>query len=362
MTATDFSRRTLLRLAGGALALSVWPSLAATTATRVYSAATDNQNRHFLCCWSDGQLRFQVPSPGRGHDVILHRPSNSAVFFARRPGRWMLVLDADSGTVKARIDAREGRHFYGHGTFVRNGRYLITAENDYASGGQGILGVYDCADGFKRLEEMPSGGIGPHQLVTLPDDRTLAIANGGILTLPDSNRDILNLDSMQPSLCYLDSNSGRLLSEYRPPHHQLSLRHLDVNEDGQVTIGAQFEGPSNLIQPLLFQHHGEDQLQPLAAEQPVWQAHRHYIASVACAGDQVIATSPRGSCISVWQQGRFQSLEKLHDVAGAAYNTQTRKFMTSNGRGQLVTLGTNTLQLSGRVSGLKWDNHMDITT
>lgn len=361
MTATEFSRRTLLQLAGSALLVGSWPALAAPP-TRVYSAATDARGRHFLCCWSEGHLRFQVPSPGRGHDVILHRPSNSAVFFARRPGRWILVLDADSGNVKAHIKATEGRHFYGHGTFVRNGRYLITAENDYARGGQGVLGVYDSADGFKRLEEMPSGGIGPHQLVTLPDDQTLAVANGGILTLPDSDREMLNLASMQPSLCYVNSLSGQLLGEYRPPHHQLSLRHLDVNDGGQVTIGAQFEGPSNLIHPLLFQHRGEDQLQPLAAEQPVWQAHRHYIASVACAGDRVIATSPRGNCISSWHMGRFKSLEKFNDVAGAAFNSRTREFMTSNGRGQLVTLGDKTLQLSGRVAGLKWDNHMDITT
>ncbi len=361
MTATDLSRRTLLRLAGGALVLGAWPALAATGA-RVYSAATDHQNRHFLCCWSEGQLRFQVPSPGRGHDVILHRPSNSSVFFARRPGRWMLILDADSGAVKAHIHAREGRHFYGHGTFVRKGRYLITAENDYANGGQGVLGVYDCADGFKRLDEMPSGGVGPHQLVTLPDDQTLAVANGGILTLPNAEREMLNLDSMQPSLCYVNSDSGQLLGEYRPPHHQLSLRHLDVNDQGQITIGAQFEGPSKQIHPLLFQHRGEDQLQALSAEPPVWQTHRHYIASVACAGDRVIATSPRGNCISIWQRGEFRALQKLNDVAGAAFNTQSREFMTSNGRGQLVTLGKTSLQLNGRVSNLKWDNHMDITT
>ncbi|WP_372750645.1 DUF1513 domain-containing protein, partial [Litorivivens sp.] len=334
----------------------------ASAGERIYSAATDHQGRHFLCCWAQGELRFQVPSPGRGHDVIMHRASNSVVFFARRPGRWMLVLDASSGAVKAQIKAATGRHFYGHGTFVSNGRYLLTAENDYANGGVGIIGIYDTLDNFKRLDQMHSGGVGPHQLVTLPDDHTVAVANGGILTLPDSDRDMLNLDTMQPSLCYLDSRNAMLLDEYRPPHHQLSLRHLDVDATGEVTIGAQFEGPAELVQPLLFRHRGQDQLQPLDAEVPVWQSHAQYIASVACADNTVVATSPRGNCISIWKNGAFHALEKLNDVAGAAFNFQTRQFVTSNGRGQLVALEKNQMRLQGRAKGLKWDNHMDIAT
>ncbi len=344
------------------MALSSLPGvLFAAAGSRIYSAASNSHKQHFLCAWADNQLLFQVPSPSRGHDVLLNQTQNSAIYFARRPGNWLIALDATTGEKIATVESQKGRHFYGHGTLSRDGRYLFTTENNVDRGGLGLIGIYDCADNFKRLGEFSSAGIGPHQLATLPDSDTLVIANGGILTLPDSPRENLNIDSMQPSLCYLDASSGKVLGEWRPPHPQLSLRHLDVADDGRVTVGAQFEGPKDLTLPLLFSHRGESRLQAFEANDREWQAHKHYIASVACAAGQVLATSPRGNCLSLWKDGKLLQREQLKDVAGAAYDSARQQFVTSNGRGQLVTLASNKLQLTGRVAGLHWDNHMRIT-
>lgn len=364
--ATEPQRRKLLRLMAGTTALGVIPaSLFAGTAiagraTRIYSAASSPEGQHFLCAWSDNRLLFQVQSPGRGHDVILNKPANCAIYFARRPGNWFVVLDANSGDKIAQVRSHRGRHFYGHGALSNNGHYLFTTENDYEQGGRGVIGIYDCRDNFKRLGEYASGGIGPHQLAMLPDSQTLVIANGGILTLPDNPRENLNIDTMQPSLTYLDTTDGKALGSWRPPHHQLSLRHLDVDAGGLVTVGAQFEGPKILTLPLLFSHRGEQALTPYRADDIVWRQHKHYIASVACADGKVLATSPRGNCIGLWQGGELLRQEKLGDVAGAAYDTVRHQFVTSNGRGQFVSLGARQLQLTGRVAGLQWDNHMSI--
>ena len=153
-----------------------------------------------------------------------------------------------------------------------------------------------------------------------------------------------------------------MLGQWRPPHHQLSLRHLDVNAEGEVTVGAQFEGDPQQVLPLLFRHRGEESLQALAAAEPVWRQHNHYIASVASAGDSVIATSPRGGCISLWRQGQFVKLEQLNDVAGAAFDNKRQAFITSNGRGQLVQFDQRGLSLTGRVAELRWDNHMELSS
>ncbi|MBB3048259.1 hypothetical protein FHR99_002533 [Litorivivens lipolytica] len=362
MTATEFSRRQILGGCLAGLALSLTGTVAAGSKRRIYSAASDRNNRHFLCCWAEGELQFKVASSGRGHDVLLNVHTNSALYFARRPGTWLTVLDAHSGELQASVTSPAGRHFYGHGTLIQQGEILLTSENDFANGGQGVIGIYDCRDNYRRIGEFASGGIGPHQIATMPNGRTLVVANGGILTLPGSNRDKLNLDSMQPNLSYIDSRTGQLLGQYQPPHPQLSLRHLDVNNAGEVTVGAQFEGDTAQTLPLLFRHWGEDTLQPLSASDTVWRSHNHYIASVASAGDTVIATSPRGNCISRWRNGQFEKLEHLNDVAGVAFDPQRNAFVTSNGRGQLVHVDQQGLSLTGRVADLRWDNHMELST
>ncbi len=354
-------RRELLKLGSVAMLASTFPAaLQAANPARYFSAASNNNGKHFLCGWGDGRLQFQVPCPSRGHDVLINTRYHSAIFIARRPGNWLIAIDTNTGEKLVQISSEHGRHFYGHAALSHDERLLYASENNYAEGGSGVIGIYDCADSFKRLGEFSSGGIGPHQLVMLPGSQTLVIANGGILTLPDSQRDKLNIDTMQPSLTYIDTESAKILGQWQPPHHQLSLRHLDVSDDGTVAVGAQFEGPSSQTHPLLFSHKGEQRLRPFLAEDSDWRAHRHYIASVACAHGQVLATSPRGNCISLWQQGKLQQRERLHDVAGAAYDGRRQQFITSNGRGQLVGLGTDKLELAGREPQLRWDNHMSI--
>src|SRR5690606_30895384 len=107
--------------------------------------------------------------------------------FARRPGTFALVIDVVHGRILYRIASAESRHFYGHGAFSSDGRLLYATENDFA-GERGVIGIYDAADGYRRAGEIPSYGIGPHELRLLADGTTLAVANGGILTRPDLPR------------------------------------------------------------------------------------------------------------------------------------------------------------------------------
>ena len=108
---------------------------------------------------------------------------------------------------------------------------MYTTENAYTqipgSSQRGVIGIYDIADNFRRLGEISSYGIGPHQLGMLSDGKTLVVANGGILTHPLRCREKLNLDTMKPSLTYIDSSSGDLVDQFYPGHHQQSIRHLD---------------------------------------------------------------------------------------------------------------------------------------
>lgn len=149
-----------------------------------------------------GGVVFSVPLPDRGHAAAAHPLRPEAVAFARRPGTFALIVDCATGTTTARLDSPEGRHFYGHGAFSRDGRLLFTPENDYEAG-QGRIGVWDADAGYARLGEFSSGGIGPHDIALMPDADVFVVANGGIDTHPDSGRAKLNLPTMKPNLAYL---------------------------------------------------------------------------------------------------------------------------------------------------------------
>ena len=77
---------------------------------------------------------FRIPLPDRGHAAAAHPTAPEAVAFARRPGRFALVIDCVKGRVAHRLDAPEGRHFYGHGAFLQGGAILATSENEIDTG------------------------------------------------------------------------------------------------------------------------------------------------------------------------------------------------------------------------------------
>ena len=109
------------------------------------------------------------------------------------------------------------------------------------------------------LAEIPTYGVGPHEILALPDGHTLAIANGGLVTdLADGKqrRRDLNIPEMDPSLVFVDVRDGRLLEQARPDDHFASVRHLALAPDGTVAVAMQYEGPETNPYPVLGLHRG----------------------------------------------------------------------------------------------------------
>ena len=182
--------------------------------------------------------------PGRGHGVCL-RPGTEPRRWCSRagPAPSPPCSSRAAGWSTAASTPRPTGISTATACSSPSGRILFATENDITRG-QGVLGLYDAADGYRRVGEVDAAGIGPHDIALLPDGRTLAVANGGILTLPETGRAMLNLDSMQPSLNLIEAASGRLVEAQRlaPELHQLSIRHLAQAPDGLIAAGMQWEG------------------------------------------------------------------------------------------------------------------------
>lgn len=305
---------------------------------------------------ADLSLAFRLPLPTRGHAAAAHPIRAEAVAFARRPGTTASVIDCAAGAEVARINAPEGRHFYGHGAFSRDGRWLYTTENDYTAA-RGCIGVWDAARGYARVDEWPSGGTGPHDIQRLAGSDTLVVANGGIETHPDLGRAKLNIAVMRPNLSYIEA--GRVIAQARLPDalHKASIRHLAVKGDS-VAFALQWQG-DGAAPALAGLHRMGGAMRLLHAPAAEQRRMQGYVGSIAFSanGAQVALSSPRGSLVQVYDtaSGGVLSSHGAQDVCGLGGGAQG--FVVSTGTG---IMGHVTGQGFGRrvQSDLHWDNHM----
>lgn len=367
-------RRTFLTTLAGALVMPLsGRSLAALamngSGERYFSARADDESHYFLSTFdADGKIVYDIPLPDRGHGMALRPSSEHAVLVARRPGRFLLVFDAATGEVLHNIESRPDRHFFGHAVYSADGRWLFTSENDYEQG-HGVIGVRDATAAYRQTDEFSSCGIEPHDLHLCRNGKALVIANGGVLTHPDSGRAKLNLPTMSSSLVYLDAGSGRLLDEHRlaKDMHLLSIRHLAVTASDQVCIAMQYEGDSADRPPLVALHRtGQESLQLLDPPGDVLAQMRNYCGSVCtdASGNWMAVSSPQGNVITFWStvSGKYLGNTAITDGCGIAAGSQAGEFLLSSGGGGLYRYNVAaaiTTQIGGTDRpDVHWDNHM----
>ncbi len=373
----EIDRRTLLLagglLAGGTLGLPLSPG--AASPGRLYlSARAGNGGRYRVAAFdASGAPAFDLDLPGRGHSLAVSPDRRTAVLFARRPGRFALAIDLARGRLAAEFTTPGDRHFYGHGVFSRDGRFLYASENDF-QGERGVIGIYDADKAYQRAGEIASHGIGPHEIALLSDGATLVVANGGILTRPGLPRVKLNLATMAPSLCYVHRRDGRLLRERRLPAklHRLSIRHLAVGRDDTVAVAMQYEGPRGDLVPLVALHRpGAPEDAPLPALEAApgaWRAMKQYCGSVCFdSGGRLLAVSaPRGNLVTFWDvaAGVHLSSVRVNDGSGVAPGERPGEFLASSGHGGVAVIDAwsgKTTPLDGAfVETGRWDNHLAV--
>lgn len=358
-------RRRLLQGAASAGLIAGMPGDALSQAKNVYVSAATIDGKHQAVVFSSaGNKLGTIELPGRGHGGAFSKHMGHGVLFARRPGDFAIVFSMWSGKVVTTLKTPEGHHFCGHGTYAENGRVLVTTENDFERG-RGVFGLWDVARGYHRAPAMPSNGIGPHDVELVPGTRLLAIANGGILTHPETGRRKLNIPDMEPNLTLVDARSGAPEAVHRLPSelHKLSVRHLAVNAKGVVAAAMQYEGPTEDRPPLVFTL-DRDGLKLLEAPAPVQRRMKNYCGSIAMAasGEVMAVSCPRGGIVTFWSV-ETRELFHVHDVpdgCGLAATGGANAFLVSSGAGerQIVDPVRKSVVSLPRVNNARWDNHI----
>jgi hypothetical protein len=331
------------------------------------SAASDISNNHYLVILdAEGKQLSKLALPARAHQVTSNPQATTLAIAARRPGTYLMIVNALSGALIQEIHPEAGHHFYGHSVYSADGRFLFTSENHIESG-EGRIFVRDTTQNYKVARSFPSYGIGPHEIKIHPDNLSLVVANGGIHTHPDSGRAKLNLDTMSPSLAYISIETGELLEERKLPSnlHQASIRHIDINSQGLTAIAMQYEGDKTDNVPLIAIHQRGKEIKTLWAPEYVNRKLENYCGSVCFnqRGNIFAVTSPRGNTITLWDAENAEFIANLDcpDVCGISQSSGNG-FTFSNGQGKLYqfNLKQATLSTLYQAKLLAWDNHLTL--
>jgi uncharacterized protein len=358
-----WQRRAFLRAAGAGFAASLLPrqTLALERNELVFASAVQTADGGYgaVLLGERGDVIANIALPDRGHDITISRDAGRGVVFARQPGTFAVVFDPDGRAAPVTVTSIAGRHFYGHGVFSPDGRLLYATESDFEAA-QGVVGIYDAPDGYRRIGEFPTYGTGPHEMLLMPDGVTLVVANGGIETHPDFGRTELNLETMDPSLVFIDRRDGRLVGQLRlgAGLHQLSIRHMAIDARGRVWFGCQYKGaPGNGPQLVGYATlDGDIKLVELPPE--TLADLRNYVGSVAASADgrTVAVSSPEGDLlVAIDVEGKRPVLvETLRNGCGLAADGSG--FVATSGEGEMVGLAG--AKLERRQFDFLFDNHV----
>lgn len=344
------SRRAFLAgLVASTLPRPGWADVGSPAYLAAAKTGEDRFSLHGLS--ASGESLFSLPLPARGHAGCAHPTQAICVAFARRPGTYALVLDAFSGTVLQRLTPPENRHFNGHGAYSADGKLLYTVEQA-ADTSMGYLGLWDTAR-YTRIGEVPTLGIGPHDMRRLPDG-SLIVANGGIATDP-TDRTKLNLDTMRANLAQLAPDGAPIGRAELPRElRQNSIRHLALIPGG-AAFALQWEGdPAEPVPLLGLWREGQITLHP----SPDAEALRMlaYAGSIAATANRIAITSSQGGVVQLFDHaGTFVATLPRTDASGiAAMGTD---FLVTDGTGALTRL-TDTAFSAVNIMPLSWDNHL----
>lgn len=280
---------TATAIESGRVSRRAWLALAAAGAARTSGAAAPPLK--FAAAWDDAQgshvgvverrgdrlaVRSALPVPTRCHGLLVEpegsllESTNSLLAVARRPGDWMLRWRPGTGRGQW-LWIEAGRAFNGHVIASHDGRRLYTTETDLDSC-QGLVGVRDTAS-LRKLAEWPTHGADPHELL-LDTDGSLLVANGGIVTHPESGRRKLYLDRMDSSLVRLSAAHGQLLGQWRLQDTRLGMRHVAWGEVGGrrilgIALQAEHDEPQIKGQAPVFALFDGERLRPVQASRPL---------------------------------------------------------------------------------------------
>lgn len=339
-------------------------ALVALSAAR--SARADTLARRLIAAWDDadgghwvGELRLETGSPlihvtasmqvpTRAHG-LLAEPDGGVIALARRPGQWMLRWHADHPSRNQWLWSEPDRSFNGHAW--ADADVVLTVETKLDDG-HSVL-VRRAAQDLAVQAEWPTHGVDAHAVIA-DADGSLLVANGGVLTLPETGRAKQGLDRMVSTLVRLDPRSGDLLGQWRLDDPRLSLRHLARHPNGTLGVALQAQHDERSRRagaPLLALFDGK---MLRAVTTPVDLAG--YGGDIVAMPDGFSVSAPRAGGIARYTvDGRWLGLVSLPEACALAGDAGLGNWFA--GGAQVLDLSSKGISRRHELPALRLDNH-----
>ncbi len=343
------NRRTVLKaLAAGSVCQWTPAAFAQQPTELIIGACRLAENQYALSAVDlNGRLQWQLPIPARGHDVAVHDTQKIGVAIARRPGQFLVLFDTQSGKQWQSFQVDDQLKLNGHAVWV--GNELIVSGADRLTS-QMILLRYTLKDNRLHLvDQHRFDHFGPHQMVRF--ENAIYVAVGGLKT---DEREVTNADDFQSSVLQLHATTLQTITHYPAITNYVSLRHLTVDQTGQVFIAGQTQQQPQDSECLLFAIR-DGALQPFAAPETLWAQLNGYLGSIQMINGNVVTTSPRSNWLGQFDPQTLALSDQFftHDICALAQSSQG--LVAGTGTGKMI-IGEQAIN-----SHIIWDNHFTVT-
>ena len=335
-------------------------------------SAKDAQNKHYAVAVDiHGYLISRVALPSRGHDALaLPNKPGHALIFARSPNRFAMEVDFVTGHIAHSFTSDNDTYFNGHGAVSADGKWLYTSENHLDSN-EGFIVVRD-TQSYRVVDRFPSGGISPHELLLLPDEKTLVIANSGIVTpsrssAKNAKTEHQSLLAETPSnLTYIDINNKDIVAQIAAPEYGQRIRHLDASEQGDVFIAMEYHGDNAHLPPLIYRHTLNDERKNGELKAAKFSANtlkriQQKTASIKVLNNLLAVSCPQANCLTFFHTDSLELIEQ-EDYPGVAGLTTVNNLLVVSSREGKLRIYNNKVNLKyateQNLASLYFDTHM----
>lgn len=324
------------------------------------------RSEHYAGIWSSVSGERGTKLNFRAHQVApLPDSRHHAIAIGRRPGRQIVRFDYASAKIISNLIIEPYRTLNGHCLISADGSSFITSENDMTSG-QGVL-VFRSAESLDKYREIPSYGVGPHDMLADPDGKSIWVANGGILSIPDKTfaRAPDAPFEMASSLVRIDLATGALIKRWELSDPFLSIRHIAFGASGEIGAALQPAHPTpyeRSVAPVFALLTRDGRFDTVLA--PIDEKLEGYGGDIAWSnfgetGAFAVGCS-RANKISFWtSQGHFLNTVQLLRACAVSENSLGLFSIAESG----IALQMNSANRSIHVlkqTEFEWDNHVSI--
>ena len=253
------------------------------------------------------EVAVPVPFPAHGIAASPLHPGLAVLVEKWAPNA--CTVDLEAGRVIAHVVGQPFREFVGHAEFAPDGRRVFVSEGDFTPGAadhaRGIIGVRNVRT-LELLEELPSHGENPHEILLLSDRTTLAVCNQGTIMRPTPTRS---------NLAFVDTRDGSLVEQVPVPRNDLVVAHMRVLANDDVVLVT--KSPDSDTTPCtVYVRQGGGGLEALPVPDELVGAFAGEILSLDVdeQRQRVGVTCPAGGTIAFWDL-REKRFLRAHRVA-----------------------------------------------